>query len=419
MFVASDAAWRVLTLLAAAIAPLFAPVEAASAHSTAEAYGRLALVIVLYAGATFGIRKVTHRYPGVAALATLALLAAPVASAYFSGARGPVARGVWVMGPMVWAALATLGAGPASDLLGRGVSRRARSIVGVAILVIGMVSLASGRGRLSPSGALWQSALAADPGNEPAALAVAALQHEARKPDAALDILLACVKAHPESCACAEGAAGEAIDVGRYPDARGVLDASELCPRTAHRMGLEAESLVGTPGAIDEGLREAARVIERAPDEPHALFARAWAIVLQGHPIDALADAKRAVELGRGIPAELLYGLILFQDNDLAGADVQFTHVLAEDASNVQATYDHALVADRQQRYHDAREGYLRTLALDATNAEARYNLVVLTHGHGATLEAQHHVDEFAAKHPNDARLLALRQLLATPVPSR
>ena len=89
MFVASDAAWRVLTLLAAAIAPLVAPVEAASAHSAAEAYGRLALVIALYAGATFGIRKVTHRYPGVAALATLALLAAPVASAYFSGDRGP------------------------------------------------------------------------------------------------------------------------------------------------------------------------------------------------------------------------------------------------------------------------------------------------------------------------------------------
>jgi Flp pilus assembly protein TadD len=183
-------------------------------------------------------------------------------------------------------------------------------------------------------------------------------------------------------------------------------------------MGLEAESLVGTPGALDEGLRAAARALERAQDEPHALVARAWGTVLRGLPIAALADAQRAVALGRGIPAELLYGLILFQDNDLAGADVQFTHVLAEDSSNVQATYDHALVADRQQRYHDAREGYLRTLALDPMNAEARYNLVVLTHAHGATLEAQHHVTEFAAKHPSDARLQTLRQLLATPLPS-
>jgi Flp pilus assembly protein TadD len=181
-------------------------------------------------------------------------------------------------------------------------------------------------------------------------------------------------------------------------------------------MGVEAESLVGTPGSLDEGLGEAGRVLEKTPDDPHALFARAWGSVLKGRPADAKADAQHAVALGRGIPAELLYGLVLFQDRDLAGADAQFTHVIAEDPSNVQATYDHALVADRQQRYHDAREGYLRTLALEPGNADARYNLVVLTHAHGASLEAQHHVDEFALKHPNDGRVLALRQLVATPV---
>jgi Flp pilus assembly protein TadD len=214
-------------------------------------------------------------------------------------------------------------------------------------------------------------------------------------------------------------AASDAIDLGRYPDARRVLDASDACPRTTRRMGIDAESLVGTPGTMDEGLREAARVLDRTPDEPHALFARAWGTVLQGRSLDALGDAQRAVALGRGVPAELLYGLILFQDNDLGGADAQVAHVLTEDPASVQATYDHALVADRQQRYHDAREGYLHALALDPTNAEARYNLVVLTHAHGATLEAQHHVDEFAAKHPNDARLITLRQIVATPVVPR
>ncbi len=419
MLVASDAAWRVLILLAAALAPRVAPVEAISAHSTIEACGRLALVVVLYAAATFGIRKATPRYPGVAALTTLALLAAPIASAYFSGDRGPVARGVWVVGPLVWAALAAIAAGPVADAIASQASRGVRAIVGVAVIAIGMGSLVAGRARLATSSAMWQTALESDPGNESAALAIAAADHTAHNPAAALDVLLACVHAHPESCACAEAAASEAVDLGRYPDARRVLDASDACPRTSHRMSLEAESLVGTPGAMDEGLREAARVLDRTPDEPHALFARAWGTVLQGRPLDALADAQHAVALGRGIPAELLYGLILFQDNDLAGADVQFAHVLTEDPANVQATYDHALVADRQQRYHDAREGYLHTLSLDATNAEARYNLVVLTHAHGATLEAQHHVDEFAAKHPNDARLIALRQLLTQPIQAR
>ena len=85
----------------------------------------------------------------------------------------------------------------------------------------------------------------------------------------------------------------------------------------------------------------------------------------------------------------------------------------------MQATYDRALVADRQSRYHDAREGYLHTLQLDPTNADARYNLVVLTHGHGATLEAKHHFDVFVSSYPADRRIEQLRQVLATPSPAR
>jgi Tfp pilus assembly protein PilF len=419
MVVASDAAWRVLILLAAAIAPRLAPVEAVSAQSAAIACLRLALVIAVYAVATFAIRKSTPRYPGVAALTTLALLGAPIASAYFSGDRGPLARGVWLLGPLVWAALAAIAAGPITDQIASQASRRMRAVAGVTVIAIGMASLVAGGARFASANAMWQSALDTDPGNESASLVLASVAKDAQKPVAALDLLLGCARVHPESCACAEGAASYAIDLGRYPDARRVLDASDACQRTPRRMSIDAESLVGTPGAMAEGIREAARVLERNPDEPHALFARAWGTVLEGRPVDALPDAQRAVALGRGVPAELLYGLILFQDDDFAGADVQFVHVLTEDPASVQATYDHALVADRQQRYHDAREGYLHTLALDATNAEARYNLVVLTHAHGATLEAQHDVDEFAAKHPNDARLITLRQILATPVQAR
>ena len=64
----------------------------------------------------------------------------------------------------------------------------------------------------------------------------------------------------------------------------------------------------------------------------------------------------------------------------------------------MQATYDCALIADRQGRYHDAREGYLRTLQLDPKSADARYNLVLLTQGHGATLEAKHHLDRSSSR---------------------
>ena len=94
---------------------------------------------------------------------------------------------------------------------------------------------------------------------------------------------------------------------------------------------------------------------------------------------------------------------------------MQFQSVLAKNPMSVQATYDRALIADRQSRYHDAREGYLRTLQLEPKMADARYNLVLMTHAHGATMEAKHHLDVFAASYPGDARVTQLRQALATP----
>src|SRR5580700_7725939 len=108
MLFLSDAAWRVVLLLLAAVAPAMAPVEAAPAHNVPAACGRLAILAIVYVLATRYVRRITPRYPGAAALTALALVAAPVVSAVFSGERGPLARGVWVMGPIVWAALAAV-----------------------------------------------------------------------------------------------------------------------------------------------------------------------------------------------------------------------------------------------------------------------------------------------------------------------
>jgi tetratricopeptide (TPR) repeat protein len=413
MWVASTAAWRVVLLLAASVAPWWAPVEVADAGSLLAAIGRLAVAAALYLGATWGIRRATGRYPGVAALAAVTLLAAPVVSAWCSGDRGPVARGVWVVAPLVWATLASIAAGPLAE---RVRAARAAPALGIAVIAAGLASLAAGGARIGSRDSLWRSAQAIDPGNESAAVAVAAAERAGHRSAAAREVLVACARARPESCACAEGGASETIDAGRYPEARRLLDASDACPRTPHRAALRAEALIGT-GGLEDGEREAERAIERAPDDAHAVYARAWATVLRGRPGDARVDAERAVSLGRGVPAELLFGIVLFEGNDLRAADGQFERVLAEDPSNSQAAYDHALVADREHRYHDAREGYLRALELDANNADARYNLVFLTHSHGAALEAQHHFDVFRASYPNDGRITALRQLVAAAPP--
>jgi tetratricopeptide (TPR) repeat protein len=424
----SDAAWRVILLLAETVAPWGVPVEAIGARTMLVACVRLAIVFAVYAVAAWGMRRATARYPGVAALAMLTMLAAPAVSAFCSGDRGPLACGVWFLSPFLWATLAAIAAGPVAAAVARRAGaetgaraetdRRGRLIAGAVVIALGLGSLVVAKPRLSPRDALWRNALAIDPGNADAALAVAEENDRAHRRSDALTVLLACAHRHPSSCACAEGAASEGIDAGHYLDARHILDASDSCPRSARRIALGAEALIGT-NALDEGEREAERAIEHDPNDPHAVYARAWGISLRGRLLDARADAERAVALGRGIPAELLLGSILYTASDLNGADAQFQRVLAEDPASIQATYDRALVADRQRRYHDAREGYLRTLQLDPKNSDARYNLVLLTQSHGATMEAKHHLDVFRESYPGDPRIAQLAAVVAAPSPVR
>jgi tetratricopeptide (TPR) repeat protein len=410
-----DAAWRVVLVLAQALVPWAAPVDASPSGSTATAAVRCAALVLLYLAGLAGVRRLGGSYPGAAALAVSTLAMAPLVSAYCTGDRGPLARGVWMMAPLVWATLATVVTGPLLDAMGVG-EGRGRWTAGAGVIAVGAVSLALGGGRLSPRETLWRNALALDPGNVSAALAVAAFDSAHHAASAAIDVLLACAKARPEACTCAEEAASEAIDHGRYLDARQALDASDTCPMLPHRRALTAEALIGT-NARELGVAEAERAVAADPADAHAVYARAWATVLAGRPFEARADAAKAVSLGRGVPGELLYGMILYQAGELATADLQFERALAEDPDCVPAIFDRALVADRQLRYHDAREGYLRTLELDPKNADARYDLVILTHASGATREAQHHLDVFRASYPADPRTKELTELLAAPSP--
>jgi superkiller protein 3 len=297
-----------------------------------------------------------------------------------------------------------------------GEGARARFVAGAVAIALGVGSVAVAGAKLSSRSAMWRAALAADPGNAAAAISVAQLDDATNQRAAALDVLFTCARLRPDSCACAEAAVGAAVDEGRYVEARRSIEAPSACPDGARRAGLHAEALIGT-GALDEGEREAERGLLIDPRDAHVVYARAWAASLRGRTAEARPDAERAVALGRGIPAELLLGIVLYGEGDLGGADVQFQHVLAENPMSAQATYDHALVADRQSRYHDAREGYLRALQLDPKNADARYNLTIMTHTHGATMEAKHHLDVFAATFPGDARIAQLTQALAVPSP--
>ncbi len=422
LFALSDAAWRVVLLYALGVAPYAAPPEGVGARTPVVAAVRFAIFVAIALALTIVVRRAGARHPRLALLAALSLVGVPIAAFVFAGDRGPLARGAWVATPLVWCTIAAALGGPAAARLSRGAGERVarRTAVGlVAVgLTLGAASIALAAPQLMSRDALWTRAMAINPGDENAARAIALRARGRGDAHGSYDTFAACLRLKPKNCGCAEGLAEDATDLGRHLDARTALDATVTCPPTAHRMALTAEALVGTR-ALDEGIREADLALAQSPDDARATYARAWGTYLKGNGTSARADAKRAVELGRGTQARLLYGLLLYVAGDLDLASAEFQAILASEPNNVQATYDSALVAQKKSQYREAREGYLRTLKLEPSMADARYNLVVLTQGLGATMEAQHHLDEFVAAYPNDPRATSLRQLLTAPPPRR
>jgi Flp pilus assembly protein TadD len=87
--------------------------------------------------------------------------------------------------------------------------------------------------------------------------------------------------------------------------------------------------------------------------------------------------------------------------------------VAAPNSTNdAQAAFEAGVAAQKLGRFHDAREAYLRALALDPAQVDARYNLAVLTHGVGADDEARHHLQELESVAPQDRRIAGLRAAL-------
>jgi tetratricopeptide (TPR) repeat protein len=162
-------------------------------------------------------------------------------------------------------------------------------------------------------------------------------------------------------------------------------------------------------------LASAARSVHER--DAHAAYAEALVAMRRNDATMAERRAREAVGLGRGMEARLLLAGILIQTQDYAGARSALLGAAAVDPTSVAVIYDQALVAQKLGEYHAAREGYLRVLALDRTSMDARYNLVVLTHGAGADAEARHHVDEMAKISPGDSRIPLLRTLLAPQGP--
>src|SRR5436305_646766 len=143
---------------------------------------------------------------------------------------------------------------------------RAQMITAIGLAVWRAVSLFAARGRLVPRERMWTEVLAADPGSQPAALAVAAARRAAGDREASIAILHACAAASPASCECAEMAASDAVDLGEYVDARAVLERSVACEPCALRVGTLAAAHVGT-GDLDGGVSLASALLQKKSDD--------------------------------------------------------------------------------------------------------------------------------------------------------
>jgi tetratricopeptide (TPR) repeat protein len=402
LFALSAGLWRVVLGLALGLAPWAAPLDPPGPTSPEAAALRL-IGAAAALGAILLLLGRSSRRQGAAALAGwAALTAALLAAAAFTEGSGPLGRAAWPLAPLVWPAALLLAAEEAGQ--------RGRRLLGVAALGLAAAlgSLAAAAPRVASQEAMWRTILLSDPGHDAAATGLAR-QLAARGQEAESgQVLAACVGAPFPGCGCTLEAAARLIDRSAAGQALGLIDAAPTgCAAGPAARGLRAEALAFL-GQIDRARAEA-REQEEDPADPHALLALAYAAHLAGDQEAAATLAGQAAGRGRGATAQLVLGLVWMKKGDLERARAAFSAATAAAPTSTAATYNLALVAQKQGRYRDAREGYLRVLtALDANHFEARYNLVILTREAGATLESQHHLARLRAAHPTDPRLAAL-----------
>lgn len=390
---------RALSLLCLGLIPSVGPLDV----RTATPVALVASAAVLGCLVWLVIRARSRA--GAIAVAILVVALAACAAA-LTGERGPLARGVFVVAPLAWSAIVVglcAVAGERAPLLLRNPGKAAA--VGA---VVGVLFVAASIARFSSRAEMWRRIAERDPGNETAAIAVAKHRVAAGRPADARAVLSACVDANATNCACGGELAALGGDV-KWID--GIAASCHDEPAIA-RARLDVMLARGDNAAV---IRGADAILARSPDDGAALVARATAQWRSNDIDGALATARRATSGPRAIDARMLIGNILFAKRDLDGAANEFRAIIAADPNHAPSRYNLALVADVRDRYDDAREGYLAALRLDPSLANARYNLALLTHRHGATAEAKHHLAQLAKIAPDDPRIPRLRTLLDGP----
>jgi tetratricopeptide (TPR) repeat protein len=196
-------------------------------------------------------------------------------------------------------------------------------------------------------------------------------------------------------------------------------DAAKACPMVTAARAVNAEALA-IAGRIDEAYAEADEALALPDDAARAHTAKASVLIAAGKVKEAEAEAQKAIDAGGGRDAKLLVASLAISAGNLDAAEAVLKAMLAERPQDADVQYNLALIADKQNRYNEARNGYLAALKTDPTYRAARYNLALLTFRRGVTEEAKNHARKYAEMAPNDpaaAQLLATIYGTSTPQP--
>jgi tetratricopeptide (TPR) repeat protein len=285
-----------------------------------------------------------------------------------------------------------------------------------AAMVIGGVGVAlvapAARSINSPE-AMWLDALHKDGSNMAAVVALTREPLRAKGVPGALEVLSRC-----DACACQARRAELGLKQGAPMDQviRDAQSAIKACPDDPFvRSVLVIVEAYGGDAPLAES--DARAALAKA-DAGRLHYGLAMALELQARHSEAIDEAKRAVEMGTGRDASLLLGAICISTGDLDAAS-RALEPLAADAGDTEAQFDLALIADKRNDYNRARNGYLAALRADPKNADARFNLTLLTLRRGVIAEAQHHAQRFAEAFPGDRRNQSLASAIAAATAKR
>ncbi|MFO0589520.1 MAG: hypothetical protein U0441_18425 [Polyangiaceae bacterium] len=433
--------FRAIALLGLAVAPRALSPDPATPKNVAIALflPLIALGVLLYGGYLLKKRVESFESRIAAALVWVAVAASILGAIYFSGPRAPLARGAALVGLFAWPALAAVAATLAGAYLGSNFKHK-RSAATALVLAGGLFVHGDANRNLGDASFMWKTALDRDPANEAAFQQVATSLIAQSKFEDANKRAAACLRADPTACRCLVTKATllqrKTAQISPMPSKTDLdklvsvaAEAAKTCPNMTAARAVHAEALA-MAGDLDEANAEADEALTMDDDPARAHAAKAAVLLRQGKNAEAVAEMGKATEPGNAAPgatagagggrdAKLMMVTMAIRNSDLDTAEATLKEMKAANPNDADVTYNLAYVADRRDKYNDARNGYLATLKIDPTYKDARYNLYVLTQRRGIGEESKNHARKFIEMAPDDPRAKQLQQALsAAPAPT-